>query len=249
MRSQEAGVVSEMPSSRISAKVWAWVRIASAVVLCVAVFRQGAASAIGVAEDGGSVVGYGFNFVSYFTNESNLAAVVMLVMGGVALLRGRDLPVWFGTFRVVVVTCMATTGIVYNALLRGDGTPNPDSIWWANEVLHVVGPVLVVLDGVFGPGVRRVSFRVLWWVAGFPVVWAIYTMLRAPIAAEPTTGEQPWYPYPFLDPAADGVLSVVLHIVAIAGVIVGVGAVVVWGMRLRVGSNDANSARATVRHR
>ncbi len=73
----------------------------------------------------------------------------------------------------------------------------------------------------------------------FPIVWAIYTMIRGPFVDDPTQATlNPdytvgWWPYPFLNPnlAPEGYVSVAFYVVLIAGVIGGVGALVIWASR------------------
>jgi hypothetical protein len=67
-------------------------------------------------------------------------------------------------------------------------------------------------------------------LAAFPIFWAVYTLIRGPFAADPVTGKQPWYPYPFLNPqtSPNGYLSVAFYIVLIAAVILCAGYGVVW---------------------
>jgi hypothetical protein len=173
------------------------------------------------------------NFFSFFTIDSNVGAIVVFAIGAVVLIRkGRD-PRWFGILRACVTSYMAVTGIVYNMLLRG--VSEGSVVAWSNEVLHVVGPVLVVLDWLFAPGRPRLEWKTLWWVVSFPLAWAIYTMIRGPLAYNDVAQKRTWYPYPFLDPslAPEGYVSVAFYVVLIAAVICGVGALVVRISRAR----------------
>ena len=104
---------------------------------------------------------------------------------------------------------------------------------WSNEVLHVVAPAYLLIDWLFAPGRTPLRFRAVWGIAVFPIVWAVYTLVRAPFAIEPVSGKSPWYPYPFLNPAAspNGYLSVAFYVVLIAVVILAAGYGVVWVSR------------------
>lgn len=187
----------------------------------------------------GSVPGLVLNFLSFFTIDSNIATVVVLAIGAVLLVgRSEDDPAWFTALRAAVVTYMVTTGVVYNLLLRNIPLPQGQTVAWSNEVLHVIAPIYMLLDWLFAPGRAPLRRRVVWGIAAFPIVWAVYTLLRAPIAADPNTGRQPWYPYPFLNPAtsANGYLSVAFYIVLIAAIILCVGYGVVWVSRRWRGS-------------
>jgi hypothetical protein len=187
----------------------------------------------------------GINFFSFFTIDSNVLSVVMFVIGAAllirsALMRSADVdPLWFAVGRASVTAFMATTGIVYNTLLRGVEVSEGATLPWSNEVLHVVGPILVVVDWLFAPGRRRLEWRHIWIVVIFPIVWAVYTMIRGPFVDDPTQATlNPdyaggWWPYPFLNPnlAPEGYVSVAFYVVLIAGVIGGVGALVIWVSR------------------
>ncbi|MEA9985575.1 MULTISPECIES: Pr6Pr family membrane protein [Subtercola] len=174
---------------------------------------------------------YVTNFFSFFTIDSNAASVVVLLVGAGLLLKqgvGNDAardPLLFTTVRAAVVTYMVTTGIVYNLLLRGISLPQGQTVEWSNEILHVVGPLYLLLDWLFAPGRIPLNYRRLWAIVAFPIVWAAYTLIRGPFALDPVTGAA-WYPYPFLNPvtSAEGYFSVTFYVILIALVICALGA-------------------------
>ena len=132
-----------------------------------------------------------------------------------------------------VLALLVTTGVVYNLLLRNIPLPQGTTVGWSNEVLHVVAPLYLLIDWLFAPGRTPLRLRAVWGIAVFPILWAIYTLIRAPFAAEPVSGKQPWYPYPFLNPqtSPNGYLSVAFYVVLIAVVILVAGYAVVWVSR------------------
>jgi hypothetical protein len=153
-------------------------------------------------------------YFSYFTIESNLMNVVVLLVGGVVALRmPRDTDL-FTTVRVSILAYAVVTGAVYNLLLRNlpsDGGHEPPR--WCNEVMHVYAPILILLDWMLAPGVARIPWRRLWAVVAYPLAWLAFTLVRGAV-----TG---WYPYPFLEPdGPGGVVSVLVYIVGIAAFIV-----------------------------
>jgi len=185
---------------------------------------------VGLDDIGTPLVG----FFSFFTIDSNVLSVATLLVGAVLLARsGAPEPRGFGVLRAAVTAYMATTGVVYNMLLRGIELPQGATLAWSNEVLHVVGPVLVVLDWLLAPGRARLEWRHIWAIVAFPVVWAVYTMVRGPLTFDPVLQRPFWYPYPFLDPNASelGYVSVVFYVIVIAAFIGGVGAAVIWTSR------------------
>jgi carbon starvation protein CstA len=176
------------------------------------------------------------NFFSYFTMESNAAAAVTLAIGAVLLLRRRGPdPRWFAVLHLLVATYMVTTGIVYNLLLRSmpldPGLAQP----WSNEILHLVVPVYLLLDRLFAPGNRRLSFATVGVVGIYPIVWAVYTLGRAPLIMDQSTDRLGWYPYPFLDPrlADGGFGSVMTWVVVLLSMIAVIGFVLLVIARLR----------------
>ncbi|MFF2050892.1 Pr6Pr family membrane protein [Leifsonia sp. NPDC058194] len=214
-------------------------RTVMALLTAAAIIAQLANSIGQTAKLGGSIPGLIANFLSFFTIDANVATVVVLAIGAALLFtRSGDDPGWFTALRAAVVTYMVTTGVVYNLLLRNIPLPQGETVPWSNEVLHVVAPLYMLVDWLFAPARAPLRRRVVWGIAAFPIVWAVYTLLRAPIAADPNTGRQPWYPYPFLNPAtsANGYLSVAFYIVLIAAVILCVGYGAVWVSRRWRGS-------------
>ena len=173
------------------------------------------------------------NFFSFFTIDSNVGAVVVFVIGAVLLIRGTDDPRWFAILRASITSYMVVTFIVYNLLLRGIELPQGTTLPWSNEVLHVVAPLLIILDWFFAPGRRRLDWKELRIIVAFPIIWVIYTLIRGPLAYNDVAKKPTWYPYPFLDPSLspEGYFSVAFYVILIAGVIVGVGAGVIWVSR------------------
>ncbi|RWZ52641.1 hypothetical protein ELQ90_01440 [Labedella phragmitis] len=177
------------------------------------------------------------NFFSFFTIQSNLAAAVTLAIGAVVVLRerGQD-PRWFAILLTSVTTYMVTTGIVYNVLLRGIELDSGLTQPWSNEIVHAIAPAYLLIDRLVAPGVRALPAKTIGVVVIFPLAWAAYTLLRAPLVTSPSTGTAGWYPYPFLDPrlSDNGYLSVAFYVVLIAIVIAAVGLGILWLSRRRV---------------
>lgn len=172
------------------------------------------------AEGTGYVAYVVVNMFSFFTIQSNVLAVFVLMIGAVIALRWVEEPQWFGTVRAAVTTYMVVTGVVYNLLLRGIELPQGATIPWSNEVLHVVGPVILIADWLLLANSRRLPARAIWWIVAYPIAWAAYTLLRGAFLTDPRTGSA-WYPYPFLNPeiSANGYWSVTFYVLLIAGVV------------------------------
>ena len=212
------------------------IRIAAAILGIAAIVGQlittyNVWTQLGIANRGTLFV----NFFSFFTIDSNVAAVVAFAIGAVCLIRNEGDPRWFALLRASTVTYMTVTFVVYNLLLRGIELPQGTTLPWSNEVLHVVAPLLVVLDWFFAPGRRSMEWKDLRVIVAFPIVWVIYTLIRGPLAYNQTAHKPTWYPYPFLDPSLspEGYWSVLFYVILIAGAIIGTGAGVIWVSRRR----------------
>lgn len=173
------------------------------------------------------------NFFSFFTIDSNTLAAVVLLIGAWRLSQRLDDSRGYGLLRAAATTYMAITGTVYNLLLRNvdlaDGLAQP----WSNEIVHVVGPVVMVVDWLAAPGRRRLEWRDIGVLLAFPVVWTVYTMVRGPHVDNAATGARSWYPYPFLNPDefATGYGGVAFFLVLIGVAFTAVSAGVVWVSR------------------
>src|SRR5690606_32790769 len=140
----------------------------------------------------------------FFTILSNLGAAVVLAVAAIwALTCGRDAtrePRWLAVALSCVTTYMIITGIVYNLLLRGIELPQGSTVPWSNEVLHVVIPLFLLVYVLFAPKRRMLSWATIGTIAAFPIVWAIYTLVRANLIISPALATPYWYPFPFLKP-------------------------------------------------
>ena len=184
------------------------------------------------------------NFFSFFTIDSNVGTVVVLLIGAALVFAKKNDPHWYTVFRAIVVTYMAVTGVVYNLLLRGVELPQGTTVEWSNEVLHVVACAYIVLDWFIAPGRVPLNWRSLRAIIIFPLVWVAYTMIRAPFTVGATANSKAFYPYPFLDPslAHEGWFSVAFFVVLIAGVVLGAGAGVIWVSRRWQGAAPKGTA-------
>ena len=226
-----------------AAGTWAAVRLASAGLILAAVVAQARVTISGAVDAGRDVALTTVNVFSFFTILSNVGSVVVLTWAGVWLLRAGPAraprePLSLAVALACVTTYMAITGVVYNVLLRGIELPQGTTVAWSNEVLHVVGPALLLLDLFLSPARRGLPWRGVLAVLAVPVVWIGYTLVRGPLATNTVTGAGSWYPYPFLDPATpvaspQGYAGVLLYVVGIALAIGAVAAGVVALTRLR----------------
>jgi hypothetical protein len=143
------------------------------------------------------------HYFSYFTIDSNLIAVAVLLIGAARWREPRSTA--FDLVRGGAVVYMSVTGIVFTLLLSN--TDVDTAIPWVNDVVHSLMPLVIVADWLLDPPAERLTLRQGWLWLSFPVVWIVYTMLKGPIVGK--------YPYPFLDPANGGYGSVALYCLGI----------------------------------
>lgn len=134
-------------------------------------------------------------YFSYFTIETSIANVVVLVLSGfVGLQSVRDSGA-MAALRANFVAYAIITGAVYNVLLRDvPGAPGAyvSPIQWPNEITHVWIPLYFALDWILNPHRHKLPGWTM--IAGtvFPLAWLGFTLARGHL-----TG---WYPYAFLNP-------------------------------------------------
>lgn len=222
---------------------WPFARLAAFLLGMAAVLAQLTRSVQNALESptewGAHLPTVGANFLSFFTIDSNILAAIALAIGAVwAWTTGRNgerEPRWLAVLLACASTYMIVTGIVYNLLLRGIELPQGVTVVWANEVLHVIIPLFLLADVLFAPRRRTLPWSTVGIAAIFPILWVVYTLIRANLIVAPATGEAWWYPYPFLNPhrVPGGYLGVSGYIVGIAAAILAVAAFVIWVGRKR----------------
>lgn len=141
------------------------------------------------------------NYFSYFTIQSNVLGVIVLLVGG---LRDPQSHRW-QLFRGATTLYLVITGIVYAVLLANIDVMLTDK--WVNTVLHRLMPIVLLVDWLLVSGRLSASARLigLWLI--YPIVYGVYTLIRGPIVD--------WYPYPFLDPRHQGYLALSLGLVVL----------------------------------
>lgn len=206
-------------------KTWSILRLTMAVLILAAMTAEFRGAMSTTPAEGSSMATVVVNYFSYFTIESNLLAAVALIAAGVwALTRNTLEPTWLAVLMAAATTFMAITGLVYNLLLRG---LVPAAFPWANEILHLIGPLFLVVDLFVAPPRRRLLWRAVGMIIAFPVVWAVYTLIRGDLVVSPLTGDPWWYPYPFLNHHLQGGYAVVIaYVIGIAAAFT----LVAWGV-------------------
>jgi hypothetical protein len=170
----------------------------------------------------GSANGFSpFDYFGFFTNLTSLLTSVILILTGALELTRRRVPEALHSSRAVATACLLIVGVVYNVLVPGTGSAPP----WVSASLHVVFPILVLLDWIVVGDRPTLPWRRLWIVLPYPLTWLVIVLIRGA-----TDG---WVPYGFLLPER-GMLSLVLHILGLLVALLLAGAVVWATSRLRL---------------
>lgn len=171
------------------------------------------------------------NYFSYFTILSNLIGATLLLIGVARSRSPRSARI--DRLRGGAVVYLTVTFIVF-ALLLAD-TDVDLAIPWVNSVLHEIIPIVVLIDWLIDPPTMRLTNRqgLLW--LGFPAIWIVYVLIRGAMVGK--------YPYPFLDPANGGYVTVAVYCVMVLVLMVAMcTAVVVAGNWARMRHDAAAAA-------
>lgn len=175
-----------------------------------------------VAEDMTPLV-YTFRYLSFFTIQSNLLAGLVLLLplfSSARLARWLDGPLP----RVGAVLYLAVTGLVYFTLLRHVWDPK-GLAYVADRGLHYVGPSLAAIEWWFFASKQGLTLRQLPRLLIFPAVYFAYTLAVGAISG--------YYPYPFINAQQLGYPQVLLTGLALLGLFVLLGAILIRFAQVR----------------
>lgn len=163
------------------------------------------------------------NFFSFFTVESNIIAVVSLLISATYAWRGT-VPRWVHYVRGAATIYMTVTGVTYSLLLRNVQVDT--AVPWVNLVLHYIIPIVMIVDWLIDlPPFRiRVGSAMVWLI--YPILYLAYSLIRGPLVD--------WYPYPFLDPRPEGYVPVIITSIGIAIGAFVLALIMSWTTRLRL---------------
>ncbi|ROR91631.1 Pr6Pr family membrane protein [Nocardioides aurantiacus] len=132
-------------------------------------------------------------FFSFFTIQSNLLVVVVLLATALA---GERRSRFLDRLRGATTVYMVVVLLVFAVLLAGLEGVALTAVRWDNTVLHQLVPVAVLLDWLLDPPAERIPWRTgLLWLL-YPLLYAAWALVRGLLDG--------WYPYPFLDPGTGG---------------------------------------------
>ena len=123
-------------------------------------------------------------YFAYFTIHTSLIAATVLTVAAVRDLQGKADTKALTLARLSVSTYAIVVAVVYNALLRGTEVlptdPDFGYVWpvLPNEILHVWGPIFIVLDFALTRTKTQLKFKQIFWVLLFPLAWLVFTIIR-----------------------------------------------------------------------
>jgi hypothetical protein len=175
------------------------------------------------------------NTFAFFTIESNVLVGVTAFLLFLNLARPST---FFRWCRFVGLIAITITGIGYHWLLSEDHNPTGLADL-GNTLVHYLVPIMAAVGFVaFGPR-GMVSTRLVAATPLFLVVWGTFTLVRGELT------DPPWYPYPFVDVAAEGWGRVILNAIGLAAMYVAVGFVYLFlDRRLSAGTSQRPASAA-----
>lgn len=168
------------------------------------------------------------NFLSYFTVQSAIAGVMMLVLAAISAFRGIA-PPWLGVLRALVTSYMIVSGIVFAVMVIQASTLDYTiAVPWSDQLLHFWIPTFALIDWLLDPGTVRPSWKLLGLALVYPVLWGVFTLVRGPIVG--------WYPYFFLDTNQVSLTESIAYCALCLAVVTGIVALLTMTSRLRMTS-------------
>ena len=156
---------------------------------------------------------------SFYTILSNVLMVIGLTTILIAAKSAWGRFFLRNTVLTAIALYMTIVGLTYNILLRN--VWHPEHLFkLADELLHVVTPVLFIIYWLAFVPKDGLKYRNVWPWLWFPFVYFIYVLIRGAISGN--------YPYPFLDVAKSGYPQVLLNAVILLPVFWGLGALFVF---------------------
>jgi hypothetical protein len=167
-----------------------------------------------------------YNYYSYFTVQSGMAAVVAFVAAAIVAFRHTTDPPWLDWFRLLVTTYITVSGIVFlTIVIQSSSRDYTIDVPWSSQLLHFWIPAIALLDWLTDAGKARLPWKILAWGLVAPSIWGVFTLVRGSMVG--------WYPYFFLDPVqVSGPLETVIYCLVAVLIFTAIAAVLTATSRL-----------------
>ncbi|MDG4881299.1 Pr6Pr family membrane protein [Mesorhizobium sp. WSM4884] len=189
-----------------------FLQIAGLVIGLIALILQFAITIPASMAAGRSLLGSIVFYFSFFTILTNIAVVMVH-----ASLLSPTGYAWFPAFagrriRTGVAVAITLVFIVYTTMLARLWAPE-GLFFLCDVLLHYVAPLVFVLWWLIAGADGSARWRdISWWMI-YPLAYLAYALIRAPFAGE--------VPYPFLDVAKNGAVSVAVSALTITVLFLG----------------------------
>lgn len=175
-----------------------------------------------------TAIGYGtakltINFFSYFTVLCNLLIAISLTFSLLAPSSAAGKFFLKVTVQSAIAVYIFIVGLVYNLVLRNVWEPKGWQLV-ADNLLHVVVPLLYILYWFIFIPRRQLKWRDMYPWLIFPGLYLVYSLIRGPVDR--------WYPYPFLDVATFGYGKVAVNsLCVLAAILLVSSGAIAWNRR------------------
>ncbi len=151
------------------------------------------------------------HYFQFFTIQTCIINIVVLLMGGIIALTRTNDPRWYTVMRVSIVSYAIVVGVIYNVLLAGldSGDGYVSTFSFPGDIQHIWGPIFIAVEWLLMPGRARLRWGTLVICAIFPLAWVAGSLARGLVG-------DGWFAYFFLNPAEMGVPGVAMYVAAIA---------------------------------
>jgi hypothetical protein len=162
-------------------------------------------------------------YFAFFSIVTAIIAGFFLVTTGFGLSLNQEDPKSIEIAKLSLTVSMIIVGVVYHALLAGAAgdVRDGDYVWpvLPNEVIHTYGPIVIAVEYLLSHKAFRLKLRAALWVAVFPLVWLVFSVIRGLISG--------WWPYWFINPNdPGGIPGMLTYITAITAFFLIVGFVI-----------------------
>lgn len=163
------------------------------------------------------------NFFSYFTVLCNLFVAISLTFSLLSPSSAAGKFFLKVTVQSAIAVYIFIVGLVYNLVLRNVWEPKGWQLV-ADNLLHVIVPLLYVLYWFIFIRRRQLKWRDMYPWLLFPALYLAYSLIRGPIAN--------WYPYPFVDVAKFGYGKVAINsLCVLAAILLVSSGAIAWNRR------------------
>ncbi|WP_316835772.1 Pr6Pr family membrane protein [Pedobacter nutrimenti] len=151
-------------------------------------------------------------FFSYFTILTNI--LVATALSFILFSPGSSYGRFFSSAKVLTATTVyiIVVGAVYNVVLRPLATPQGLN-WLANELLHLVVPLMTVLYWICFVDKKTLKWSDMWPWLLYPLAYFCITLFAGAYGAT--------YPYPFIDVTQLGYSRVLINCLGVAALFIG----------------------------